>query len=126
MPVVNKDKYLSHIAGEIGRRAVYFEKEDRPEVSIGTRVYYMDSISFDSEQGRLTYTLTHPDGSPVSMPGGSAPLEHLTSPVLSQASKVVDRYAEMHRNRDRNITNIASLLMPDALQRQRDMKGLHF
>lgn len=99
MAIVIKELFMKDICNRVGRRAVYFDKEDRPALEMGGQKVFISSVSYDESLGRMTYSVVRPDGSLALSAHGPRMLDSLSVRLLSEVSASVRRVQEASLSR---------------------------
>lgn len=108
MALINKDRYLKDVASRVQRGAMYFEQGDRIAIEMGGRKVFVNSVFMSHDRGELAYTVANAAGEVLPSVHGMRPLRDLDVRTLSAVTKVVNKYAAMRLEREKNISRIAS------------------
>ena len=124
MAIIKKDKYLKDIAQRIGRGSMFFEAEDRPSLMMGGRQVFVSSVGFDLLSGEMTYSVSNSKGEVLPSAKGVRRLGELDVKSLSELGRVVGPYAELRKERTRNLVNLESRMYQSSPKRS--VKGVSF
>ena len=116
MPINKKSDFIHEISIMLRRECVQFEPKDWISLRFNTinPIYFVNSVYYDFDTGRLGYEICNEDGSIVNKQKGYRDLEHdLTPNELKCVLESVSRYCAQGIDRTACLSQIRKFIMEE-------------